>query len=133
MEERHALLDRPQCAQRLMPPCPNDAFRLHFLLLVMRAAVFALVERVLYPDVRLHLALRRLQAHEPRDLERVADLDLRTRREGEGRISMLQQSRTRTRLAAPGGRQGAACRAAEREKRKKKHAPLPACPTGSRP
>ena len=62
-----------------MPPRPNDALRLHFLLLVMRAAIFALVERVLYPDVRLHLALRRLEPDKPRDLERVSDLDLRAR------------------------------------------------------
>ena len=45
----------------------------------MRTLLRALIEWMLYADVRLHLALRRLEPDKPRDLERVSDLDLRAR------------------------------------------------------
>ena len=43
----------------------------------MRAAVLALVEGMLYPDIRGDLALCSLETYEPGDLERVTNLDLR--------------------------------------------------------
>ena len=96
--QHHALFYRAERAQRLVPPGAHHALGLDVLLLVMRAALFALVERVLHADVRLDLPLCRLQADEARYPERVSDLDLcaRTHARGEkpgGRIVAAQMGK----------------------------------------
>ncbi len=62
-----------------MPPSPPHTLGLHVLLLVVRAALFALVEGVLYPDVRGDFPLRSLETQQTRNLERVSDLDLQSK------------------------------------------------------
>ena len=59
-----------------MPPSPENTLGPDFLLLVMGAVLFALIERVLYPDVCLDFPLRSLEPYQPRDLERVTYLYL---------------------------------------------------------
>lgn len=59
-----------------MPPSSNRRERLTVLLLIMRAFVMSLVERELEPNVSLNLALRSLEANQPRHGARSLDLDL---------------------------------------------------------
>ena len=75
--DRRSPIDGGQRTQGLMPPSSEHIIWLDVLLLIVRALLFTLVERVLQADVRLDLPLRRLLAQYPRDVERFLYLHLR--------------------------------------------------------